>query len=1050
MMAILCCFPRRTIIEGEDGYEKSGGVPFDADEKLRKSDSSSVSVSYDIFDNEGTDYQKDLWRIALSQKRQTMASAISKMKSPLPANMTGLLSQSEAEATSAEHCLQLLTSYYDQNKFAQKIPRISQIFARIEPFTAIVSSMTQSNICSALVWGSLTLVFQSLLQFGSLWEQMSDMIEDLSKSLPRLHAYHQLLETPRLHSALREVYQMLLDFCSNVIKCLKGAYIVTFFRMQWPSFSAELKESIKRLDKAKTEFEKEAQLAEVQKQSKRHEEVMTAFRSNEKVTNMILPRNERFTGRDGVLEELHHILEPSFQGDLDGQTACSCLIHATAGMGKTETAVEYAYRFRGCYHYIFWLQAQTEEVLINSLLEVASILGLGKEADLATSGKIQICLNWLRTTDKTWLLVYDNAEDVASIRRFWPASTRGAIIVTSQNPTLSVITKNQIELEPMTDEEGSSLIKNFLQRSNFEEEDARLLSEHLGGLPLAITHFSGAILRSQCPISQISSSFLKRAQSSRVWTMDDTASIARGYQHTLNTVWDLAIRRLPEDSLRILEFSAFLNPDRIPVDLFTGGLQAADAKPGGGNDTRAKTTWNYWDVDRFNHAIAPLCERHLAERYQLEGSLDALRTHRALQRSLLQRLDNDIGNRNTIFNEVVSMVRRALPNPNLVKRGDESQMGPFTKYSPQAVALHQNFIQSESSMPHTLEFATVLHDAAFYSHHGLGQLSAPFSLLQTAKAICTSLLDSKQESSKETKEMLMHVLSSMGPISWRFGKDGHAESFQRLSQVVNILEEERGGADPDDWTDEQRFLFARAQDDFGWHYMETNEIGKAKECFESSIEQFRVLGQEPTLTLAICDRIMPLSVQQEKERTREDAAKVLPKIISMCGENSQLSLAMMALVARAYFTIGDLDDSLRMHSDVMDRRMKVFGEADPVTLGSRYCLAVCLQHKEEFEDAEMNLRRIIEVGRLSIGWRQEDITRIKFRLSVVLAAQNRQKEARTLRAECNQSLESLVGAAAAGAGLEEATDESVMALLDAAVTMIHGRTAGIWSNGVRW
>ncbi|KAI0434750.1 hypothetical protein F5Y09DRAFT_295562 [Xylaria sp. FL1042] len=45
---------------------------------------------------------------------------------------------------------------------------------------------------------------------------------------------------------------------------------------------------------------------------------------------------------------------------------------------------------------------------------------------------------------------------------------------------------------------------------------------------------------------------------------------------------------------------------------------------------------------RFNQAASGLCERNLVQRYQ-HDELDTLRTHRTLQRSILQRLDNDSG-----------------------------------------------------------------------------------------------------------------------------------------------------------------------------------------------------------------------------------------------------------------------------------------------------------------------------------------------------------------------------------------------------------------------
>lgn len=120
----------------------------------------------------------------------------------------------------------------------------------------------------------------------------------------------------------------------------------------------------------------------------------------EPVTNVGLPRNERFTGRVAVLALLHSELSPSFQGDdISLRTRCSCLIHAIGGMGKTETALEYTYRYRHCYTHVFWLRAQTPTTLLESFLEVVTKLGLDeKGAD--PDKKVQVGLNWFQTTSK--------------------------------------------------------------------------------------------------------------------------------------------------------------------------------------------------------------------------------------------------------------------------------------------------------------------------------------------------------------------------------------------------------------------------------------------------------------------------------------------------------------------------------------------------------------------------------------------------------------------------------------------------------------------------
>lgn len=189
-------------------------------------------------------------------------------------------------------------------------------------------------------------------------------------------------------------------------------------------------------------------------------------------------------------------------------------------------------------------------------------------------------------------MIYDNAEDLSTIREYWPASRRGAAIITSQNPAFSHMTSHSIQLQPMTASEGSKLIQNYLRRGGSEQESAEQLSNTLGGFPLAIVHFAGYISRSQCPIEHISENLNKRLNSSRIWKMEqDISSGARAYQHTLDTVWELAFRRLSDDARLLLEYIAFLDPDDIPVDMFIGPAKS---------DTPQNTTskWEYWDMHR--------------------------------------------------------------------------------------------------------------------------------------------------------------------------------------------------------------------------------------------------------------------------------------------------------------------------------------------------------------------------------------------------------------------------------------------------------------------
>lgn len=143
----------------------------------------------------------------------------------------------------------------------------------------------------------------------------------------------------------------------------------------------------------------------------------------------------------------------------------------------------------------------------------------------------------------------------------------------------------------MLPEEGALLVQSYLGRGGSEKEAAEQLAKSLGGMPLAIVHFTGYIVRSKCPVEQISQSLSNRLRASTVGNIGSSIPVeTRAYQFTLDTVWDLSFHRLTEDAMTLLEYIAFLDPDHIPVDLFVGESH--------NNKDCSKDEWQYWDVPR--------------------------------------------------------------------------------------------------------------------------------------------------------------------------------------------------------------------------------------------------------------------------------------------------------------------------------------------------------------------------------------------------------------------------------------------------------------------
>src|SRR5207253_102128 len=88
--------------------------------------------------------------------------------------------------------------------------------------------------------------------------------------------------------------------------------------------------------------------------------------------NVPYQRNHYFTGRSDLLEQLHARLRQERTVALTQSLALSGL----GGIGKTQTAVEYAYQHIQEYSALFWISAETAESILGSFASLADRLNL--------------------------------------------------------------------------------------------------------------------------------------------------------------------------------------------------------------------------------------------------------------------------------------------------------------------------------------------------------------------------------------------------------------------------------------------------------------------------------------------------------------------------------------------------------------------------------------------------------------------------------------------------------------------------------------------------
>lgn len=110
--------------------------------------------------------------------------------------------------------------------------------------------------------------------------------------------------------------------------------------------------------------------------------------------------NPDFIGRGDVLDEIHLALAPN---DDEGSKSKTFVLAGLGGMGKTQIAIEYAFRHRDTYQVVLWAHADGEAKLAESYSNFADELGLANNEKLSPEAAKQAVKECLAALGKILL-----------------------------------------------------------------------------------------------------------------------------------------------------------------------------------------------------------------------------------------------------------------------------------------------------------------------------------------------------------------------------------------------------------------------------------------------------------------------------------------------------------------------------------------------------------------------------------------------------------------------------------------------------------------------
>ena len=232
-------------------------------------------------------------------------------------------------------------------------------------------------------------------------------------------------------------------------------------------------------------------------------------------------------------------------------------LYGLGGAGKTSVAVEYAYRHLAEVGVAWQFSAEDATVLAAEFGELAAQLGASGLAD--TRDPVASVHAVLARFASPWLLIFDNAADMASVAAFLPPAGPGQVLITSQNPTWPGQPLNVPMLAP--DVAAEFLIE---RTGDPDRQIARDLADLLGGLPLALEQ-AAAYVRT---VGDTLAGYLALFRHRRAEML--ARGEPAGYDKTVATTWGLAFDRLQHSepgAAGLLRLLAFCAPEAVPLRL---------------------------------------------------------------------------------------------------------------------------------------------------------------------------------------------------------------------------------------------------------------------------------------------------------------------------------------------------------------------------------------------------------------------------------------------------------------------------------------------------
>ena len=673
-------------------------------------------------------------------------------------------------------------------------------------------------------------------------------------------------------------------------------------------------------------------------------------------------RNPFFTGREQLLQHLRDTLHTDGAAVLTHPQVISGL----GGVGKTHIAIEYAYRYHDEYQAIFWIKADTGENLLADFMTIAQFLNLPEQHAEEQALAVAAVIQWFKTHPK-WLLIFDNADDLAMVQQFMPPALGGHILLTTRAQAVGRLAQ-RIDVECMTPEVGAlfllrraSLIApgaSLEQASPAQCESAVAIVRELGGLPLALDQAGAYIEESSYHLE----GYLKLYRRQRAALLKRRGGFATDHPAPVATTWSLSFERVEQAdpvAADLLRLCAFLDPDAIPEEILLEGAR----EPGSQSESVSL------DQLRVNEAIEVLLRFSLIRRNAETGTLTI---HRLVQAVLQDTMDKEM--QRLWAERAVIVVYRAFPRTITMEKWQACQ-----RCLPHVQICAAQIVQYKFTFP---EAARLLNQAGYYSRER--------GLYKDAEVLYQQALTIREQTLGP--EHLDTAQSSYNLARLYFEQGRYAEGEQLHQRTLSICERLLGPEHPD---------VAESLNSLALLYWAWGKYEQSEPLYQRALPiREKILGLDHPDTAHCLNNMALLYVTQgkyaEAEQLHQHALAIREKVFGDIHPDTAQSLQNLAGL---YYAKGDQSkygEAEHLYQRALAIREQLLGPTHPQTAKALHNLALLYEAQGRYAEAEPLYQRALTIREQVLGPESPKTVATVESYALLLRKMQREKEATSL------------------------------------------------------